>query len=37
MRSYPHVIAFPAVAILLTILAFNNFADGLRDRLAPKQ
>jgi oligopeptide transport system permease protein len=37
MRSYPHVIAFPAVAIFLTILAFNTLGNGLRDLLDPKQ
>ena len=37
MRSYPHVIAFPAMAIFLTILAFNTLGNGLRDLLDPKQ
>ena len=37
MRSYPHVIAFPTVKILLTILAINNFTNGLCDRLALKK
>jgi oligopeptide transport system permease protein len=37
MRSYPHVIAFPAAAIFLTILALNIFGNGLRDVLDPKQ
>jgi oligopeptide transport system permease protein len=37
MRSYPHVIAFPAAAIFLTILAFNTLGNGLRDLLDPKQ
>jgi oligopeptide transport system permease protein len=37
MRSYPHVITFPAVAIFLTILAFNTLGNGLRDLLDPKQ
>ena len=36
MRSYPHVIAFPAAAIFLTILAFNTLGNGLRDLLDPK-
>jgi len=36
MRSYPHVIFFPAAAILLTILAFNTLGNSLRDRLDPK-
>jgi oligopeptide transport system permease protein len=36
MRSYPHVIAFPAAAIFLTILSFNTLGNGLRDLLDPK-
>ena len=30
------VLAFPGFAILLTVLAFNLFGDGLRDALDPK-
>ena len=37
MRSYPHVIAFPASAIFFTILAFNTLGNGVRDLLDPKQ
>lgn len=37
MRSYPHVIAFPAGAIFVTILAFNVLGNALRDLLDPKQ
>ena len=37
MRSYPHVIAFPAAAIFFTILSFNTLGNGLRDILDPKQ
>ena len=37
MRSYPHIIAFPATAIFLTILSFNSLGNGLRDLLDPKQ
>ncbi|HEY2989394.1 MAG TPA: ABC transporter permease [Candidatus Binatia bacterium] len=36
MRTYPHVIFFPALAIFLTILAFNFLGNGLRDILDPK-
>ncbi|ECP3255228.1 glutathione ABC transporter permease GsiD [Salmonella enterica] len=32
----PHVSLFPAVAIFLTVLAFNLLGDGLRDALDPK-
>ena len=37
MRTFPHVIFFPAVAIFLTILAFNALGNGLRDLLDPRQ
>jgi oligopeptide transport system permease protein len=36
MRSYPHVIAFPAAAIFVTILAFNILGNSLRDALDVK-
>ena len=36
MRSYPHIIFFPAIAIFLTILSFNFLGNGLRDLLDPK-
>ena len=35
MRAYPHIIFFPAAAIVLTILAFNNVGNALRDLLDP--
>jgi oligopeptide transport system permease protein len=36
MRSFPHVIAFPAAAIFVTILAFNTLGNALRDALDVK-
>lgn len=36
MRTYPHVLFFPAAAIFLTILAFNFLGNALRDWLDPK-
>jgi len=36
MRTYPHIIFFPAAAIFLTILTFNFLGNGLRDLLDPK-
>ncbi len=33
---YPYQLFFPAMAISLTILAFNFFGDGLRDALDPR-
>ncbi|MFQ5858771.1 MAG: ABC transporter permease, partial [Anaerolineae bacterium] len=36
MRTYPHVIFFPGLAIFLTILAFNFLGNTLRDILDPK-
>lgn len=37
MRTYPHVIFFPALGIFLTILAFNLLGNSLRDRLDPRR
>lgn len=34
---YPYQLLIPAVAISVTILAFNLFSDGLRDAFDPKQ
>ena len=36
MVMSPHVALFPAVAIFVTVLAFNLLGDGLRDALDPK-
>lgn len=36
LRSAPHVIFFPALALSLTMLAFNFLGDALRDALDPK-
>ncbi|UTR16395.1 ABC transporter permease [Salipaludibacillus sp. LMS25] len=36
MREAPHVALFPGLAIVLVVLAFNVFGDGLRDALDPK-
>jgi glutathione transport system permease protein len=36
MLLAPHVALFPALAIFLTVLAFNLLGDGLRDALDPK-
>ncbi|WP_205694179.1 ABC transporter permease [Clostridium sp. JN-9] len=35
-QIYPYQLLFPALAICLTILAFNFLGDGLRDALDPK-
>jgi ABC-type dipeptide/oligopeptide/nickel transport system permease subunit len=32
----PHLVFFPGVAIMLTVLAFNLVGDGLRDALDPR-
>jgi peptide/nickel transport system permease protein len=32
----PHVVVFPAIAVMLCILSFNFVADALRDRLDPR-
>ncbi|MEK5040805.1 nickel transporter permease [Sporosarcina sp. FSL K6-3457] len=36
MTDAPHVILFPGIMIILVVLAFNIFGDGLRDALDPK-
>ncbi|SHE73895.1 MULTISPECIES: ABC transporter permease [Caloramator] len=36
LQVYPYQLLFPALAISLTILAFNFLGDGLRDALDPK-
>jgi len=36
MRFSPHVISFPTLAIVLTMLAFNYLGDGLRDAFDPR-
>ncbi|NIP73006.1 MAG: ABC transporter permease subunit, partial [Gammaproteobacteria bacterium] len=36
MRSYPHVILWPVLALTATVLAFNFVGDGLRDALDPR-
>jgi len=36
MMTSPHVAIFPAIAIFVTVLAFNLLGDGLRDALDPK-
>ena len=32
----PHLLIFPGLAIVVTVLAFNLFGDGLRDALDPR-
>lgn len=36
IRSYPHMLIAPLVAILILVLSLNLFGDGLRDALDPK-
>ena len=36
IRSSPHMVIFPGLAIAVTILALNLMGDGLRDALDPK-
>jgi ABC-type dipeptide/oligopeptide/nickel transport system permease subunit len=33
----PHLVFFPGIAIMLTVLAFNLLGDGLRDALDPRR
>ena len=32
----PHLVFFPGIAIMITVLAFNLMGDGLRDALDPR-
>jgi peptide/nickel transport system permease protein len=32
----PHLVLFPALAVMLAVLAFNFIGDGLRDYLDPR-
>jgi len=36
LRSYPHLLFAPSVALVLTVLAFNFLGDGLRDAFDPR-
>lgn len=36
LQVAPHVATFPGVAIVITVLGFNLFGDGLRDALDPR-
>lgn len=36
IKSYPHLIVAPGLALFLTMLAFNLLGDGLRDAFDPK-
>lgn len=36
LRSAPHVVIFPGIAIMIAVLAFNLLGDGLRDILDPR-
>ncbi|HKX29496.1 MAG TPA: ABC transporter permease [Blastocatellia bacterium] len=37
LRVAPHMLIFPGLAIMLTVMAFNFVGDGLREWLDPKQ
>ncbi len=36
LRSAPHMVLFPGLAVMLAMLAFNLLGDGLRDALDPR-
>jgi len=36
IRTYPHQAIFPALALAITMFAFNFLGDGLRDALDPR-
>jgi oligopeptide transport system permease protein len=37
MRIAPHIVLAPAIALMMTLMAFNFVGDGLRDALDPRQ
>ncbi len=37
ITNYPHIVTFPGIMIVITVLAFNFLGDGVRDALDPKQ
>ncbi len=37
MRTFPHLIVFPSLAIFITAFSFNLFGEGLRDALDPQR
>lgn len=36
IRNYPHMVIFPGVTIMITVLSLNMLGDGLRDALDPR-
>ena len=36
LRQFPHIILFPGLTIMMTVLSLNLFGDGLRDALDPR-
>lgn len=36
IRLYPHMIMFPGLFIMLSVLSFNLIGDAIRDALDPK-
>lgn len=37
MRTFPHLIVFPSLAIFITAFSFNLFGEGMRDYLDPQR
>ena len=37
LRTAPHVVLFPSIALTLTVMAFILMGDALRDALDPRQ
>ena len=36
LKTSPHMVFFPGIAIMITVLGFNLLGDGLRDALDPQ-
>ena len=36
IRTAPHIVVFPGIAIMLAVMSLNFLGDGLRDALDPR-
>jgi len=36
IRDYPHLVVFPGIFIMISVLSLNMFGDGLRDAMDPR-
>ena len=36
LRTYPNLVLFPGLAIVITVLSLNLIGDGIRDAIDPR-